>query len=302
MLLFLSDSAPQDAAFVMLNSDLTIPAAGVNVTVMGHGLSDEFGLEIIEELLEVDINVVSNEKCEQSKDEYGNNYAGQITANMLCATDVGEDSCYGDSGGPLVVKGTDSSGLDDIQVGVVSWGYGCGNPNFPGVYSRMSSAYDWIREQVCFKSMYPPAEFDCDSITRSPTFSPTTSSPTISPQPTIAPTVSCPPPYDSTFNYTVGDRVNFGDEIFICKPQDGSQNCAGDSSSWYHTKACCPPAYDANRTDYEAFDKVSLDGWIMQCQPSPYEAYCNVFEENPNWNETEWMLWYDSWLYISECL
>ena len=37
MLLFLRDPAPQDAAFVKLNSDPNVPAAGGYVTVMGHG-------------------------------------------------------------------------------------------------------------------------------------------------------------------------------------------------------------------------------------------------------------------------
>jgi secreted trypsin-like serine protease len=37
MLLFLRDPAPQDAAFVKLNNDHKVPAAGDYVTVMGHG-------------------------------------------------------------------------------------------------------------------------------------------------------------------------------------------------------------------------------------------------------------------------
>lgn len=45
----------------------------------------------------------------------------------------------GDSGGPLVFKIIQGA---DVQVGVVSWGMGCAHEDFPGVYSRVSSAYD----------------------------------------------------------------------------------------------------------------------------------------------------------------
>jgi len=105
MLLFLRDPAPQDAAFVKLNSDPNFPAAGDYVTVMGHGDTEFNGTNSME-LLEVEINVVSTEECEESHrsiDEV-------ITDNMFCAADIGKDSCQGDSGGPLVIKGNDVHG------------------------------------------------------------------------------------------------------------------------------------------------------------------------------------------------
>ena len=60
-------------------------------------------------------------------------------------------------GGPLVIRGKDSNGADDIQVGLVSWGVGCASKHFPGVYARISEAYDWIQDEVCSKSQDPPA-------------------------------------------------------------------------------------------------------------------------------------------------
>ena len=66
---------------------------------------------------------------------------------MFCAGawDGQEDTCAGDSGGPVI----DSSGAEPRQenhrlVGVVSWGLGCAQPGYPGVYSRVDMQYDWI--------------------------------------------------------------------------------------------------------------------------------------------------------------
>ena len=65
-------------------------------------------------------------------------------------------------GGPIIIPGKDQNGSKDIQVGVSSWGVGCANRDFPGVYSRVSSQYRWIKNKVCRKSRDPPASFDCN--------------------------------------------------------------------------------------------------------------------------------------------
>jgi secreted trypsin-like serine protease len=248
-LLFLRDPAPQDAAFVKLNNDTNVPAAGDYVTVMGHGLT-KFNVTDSDssELLEVELNVVSNEECtERYKDCPPDSV---ITDNMLCAEDIGVGHCQGDSGGPLVIKGNNVHGSNDVQVGVVSWAAGCAHPDYPGGYARVSEAFEWIRQEVCTWSMYPPAEFDCPTYT--PTLEPTAtttiiSAPTYTPTPeptattTSRSTFSCPSHYNSSLSYYVGDEVMFGDQIFICQPQEGNV-CAVDSSVsvWSYVKPCFP--------------------------------------------------------------
>ena len=55
------------------------------------------------------------------------------------------------------------------------------------------------------------------------------------------------------------------------------------------------------RTDYQAYDKVSLDGMIFECQPGDYEEYCNIHEEDWDWSYDELVLWYDAWMYVGSC-
>ena len=85
-------------------------------------------------LMSVEVKVMSNDDCEASRGMaygYEQSLEGQITSNMVCAKDDGEDSCQGDSGGPAVVHNIDPS--KDVQIGVVSWGIGCAHSSFPGV-------------------------------------------------------------------------------------------------------------------------------------------------------------------------
>jgi len=96
-------------------------------------------------LMEVDVKTMSNSAC-------CSNYSyrcGDLTNQMMCANNPGKDSCQGDSGGPLVTK--ESNGAF-TQIGVVSWGYGCAQSNYPGVYSRVTDQITWIRSNMVGKT------------------------------------------------------------------------------------------------------------------------------------------------------
>ncbi|KAK8745453.1 hypothetical protein OTU49_000193, partial [Cherax quadricarinatus] len=109
---------------------------GEEVTVAGWGSMFEGGPQP-STLYKVKLTVVSNEECRRM---YGRAAPGGIIESYLCAGTFGKDSCQGDSGGPLVKF------VDGLwkQVGLVSWGIGCGKGHYPGVYSRINSFISWI--------------------------------------------------------------------------------------------------------------------------------------------------------------
>jgi len=115
--------------------------AGTDVTVMGWGNTRDsfFNGRPSDILLEVEVDIVSNAEC-------NSDYGGDVFENMICAARPGKDACQGDSGGPLVVRGADHT--EDVVVGIVSWGIGCADSRYPGVYARISSGYDWISSNV----------------------------------------------------------------------------------------------------------------------------------------------------------
>ncbi|XP_039974435.1 trypsin-2-like isoform X2 [Xiphias gladius] len=116
------------------------PVPGEMCTVSGWGniYTDQGEVHLNSTLKCVEVPILSKEDCERS-------YPGKITDHMVCAgyLEGGKDACQGDSGGPLVCNG-------ELQ-GVVSWGQGCAQPNYPGVYTKVCSLMPWINNIL---SMY----------------------------------------------------------------------------------------------------------------------------------------------------
>jgi secreted trypsin-like serine protease len=196
MLVFLETAfTASNIGLVKLNTDASLPFESQVLTSMGWGDTNVHvcRYQTSPVLKHVDLRVISNQQCVTAEGIYNGtfaSYADEITDNMLCAWACQEDTCQGDSGGPLIIKGSDAA--SDVQVGVVSKGIDCASSSFPGVYSRVSEAYDWIKSVVCY---YRPSEalmagFDCPvGSTLMPTASPITYAPTFTT--TSAPTKQC---------------------------------------------------------------------------------------------------------------
>ncbi|KAL2729018.1 serine proteinase stubble-like [Vespula squamosa] len=112
---------------------------GMTATVIGWGSLRESGPQPAI-LQEVSIPVWSNSEC---KFKYGSAAPGGIVDSFLCAGRAAMDSCSGDSGGPLMVNDGRWT-----QVGIVSWGIGCGKGQYPGVYTRVSHFLPWIYKNL----------------------------------------------------------------------------------------------------------------------------------------------------------
>ncbi|XP_017754933.1 PREDICTED: trypsin-1-like [Eufriesea mexicana] len=119
---------------ITLASPTTSVASGTNAIVLGWGLLSESG-PMSPNLQALKVPIVDQNKCQKIFGTIG----WAVTENMLCAGELtsSKDTCAGDSGGPLV--------YNNIQIGIVSWGYECAKPNYPGVYTRVSAVRDWIK-------------------------------------------------------------------------------------------------------------------------------------------------------------
>ena len=114
---------------------------GSFAVVSGFGRTWAGAEQAVNALREVTVSVISNAACQSAYSDYS------ITASMVCAGLVGtggKDACQGDSGGPLVSL---ESGRYSL-IGVVSWGIGCAEADYPGVYARVTEVLPWIAENT----------------------------------------------------------------------------------------------------------------------------------------------------------
>jgi Trypsin len=146
----------------------TGPAAATTLQLVGWGVRNEDGA-VPDELLQAQVPAVADSDCGSA---YGRLFQ---PLTMFCAGLLGVggvDSCNGDSGSPVLTGTPGSFRL----VGVVSWGFGCAQPAFPGVYARVERPvlHDWILSNP------PIAPVSVDS-------------PTILGSPNVGETLTCDP-------------------------------------------------------------------------------------------------------------
>ncbi|XP_023685135.1 venom peptide isomerase heavy chain-like [Paramormyrops kingsleyae] len=109
--------------------------------VAGWGrITENNDLPVPRTLQEVAVPVVPNDACKKSYPD--------LKPEMICAGESGKDSCQGDSGGPFMCMTKDGSKEIWKLAGIVSYGRGCGQAAFPGVYTRVSSYRDFISKTI----------------------------------------------------------------------------------------------------------------------------------------------------------
>ncbi|XP_044762636.1 trypsin-2-like [Coccinella septempunctata] len=111
----------------------------VEGTVLGWGETRSGYDGNTDALRAVDIPIIDDKECVRSYPK------GLVTDRMFCAKvdDGSKDSCKGDSGGPFIINGT--------IYGIVSWGFDCGSPENPGVYTRVPYFFDFVNNTLTEK-------------------------------------------------------------------------------------------------------------------------------------------------------
>lgn len=122
--------------------------AGTKCAITGWGTLSSGGLIQPRRLQQGEVTIISQEACKASGYE-----PSQITDDMLCAQGKNAegkvvDACQGDSGGPLVCQDNGQWAV----FGATSWGRGCADKDYPGVWARVHEGLDWIEETMAANS------------------------------------------------------------------------------------------------------------------------------------------------------
>jgi secreted trypsin-like serine protease len=129
--------------------------AGIMSSVSGWGTLSAGGSSP-DKLQAVEVPIITNEEADEAYTDVA------ITEDQLAAGIMGvggKDACQGDSGGPLVIK----NGQNYKLAGIVSWGYGCADAKYPGMYSRVSSFEQWIESTLNNVPPPPPPAIAVDN-------------------------------------------------------------------------------------------------------------------------------------------
>ncbi|MFS8886475.1 trypsin-like serine protease [Synechococcus sp. H70.2] len=138
---------------VVLPNQTSLTAPGTFATILGWGATSPRDLDqepsgFALDLQQAEVPIVANEVCNAPQ-----SYNGIILDTMLCAgfPQGGVDTCQADSGGPLLVP----SGSGFALAGITSFGKGCAQPNFYGVYTRVSSFAEFVQAVIGSTSSAP---------------------------------------------------------------------------------------------------------------------------------------------------
>lgn len=202
-------------------------AAKAPLTVIGWGNTSTTGEDFPEILQQVQVPLFDHASCTTAYADIEQT----VTSNMICAglAAGGKDSCQGDSGGPLVIESAGSW----VQVGVVSFGEGCAQANFPGVYTRVGNYVDWISKvkkgeiPVHIGRPGEPMSEEATSILGLPTFADFI---VMNDEQTIKQKMTLKNPADATANLMVKTMVVEGAEFSLIENNCENQSLAANTS------------------------------------------------------------------------
>ncbi|MFM9136270.1 MAG: trypsin-like serine protease, partial [bacterium] len=135
------------------------PTRGTDALITGWGSTGSWG-ERPTHLRKATVQVIASPTKPRCEEYPRGNY---VPALMLCAgipRTGGIGTCQGDSGGPLAVT---VNGIPYLA-GVTSFGRGCAEPGYPGVFARVTSYTSWIART----QRTPPGSLRVSTTTRLP--------------------------------------------------------------------------------------------------------------------------------------
>ncbi|CAF2780861.1 unnamed protein product [Rotaria sp. Silwood2] len=130
-------------SFVSADNSDDYPVPGSTLVAIGWGtvVSGEISIPNSRHLQQVTLNAISanHSTCRGSVN---------VPEVQFCAAveGGGKDTCQGDSGGPLMRF--EPNKRQWVLAGLTSYGRGCGEPDYAGVYTRASAYRDWLRSVV----------------------------------------------------------------------------------------------------------------------------------------------------------
>lgn len=116
------------------------PAKGTKANIAGWG-DTETG-QPSPQLRRTRVQVLASPSV-QACGDYGQLFdpRTQLCAGTIAGT---HDACQGDSGGGLITR----TNKAPILTGIASTGNGCGQRNYPGIYTRITSVLPWITQNL----------------------------------------------------------------------------------------------------------------------------------------------------------
>uniref|UniRef100_A0A671M0W8 trypsin n=1 Tax=Sinocyclocheilus anshuiensis TaxID=1608454 RepID=A0A671M0W8_9TELE len=114
--------------------------AGEQCLVSGWGKQITTGVDYADKLQCLDLPVLSRAQCESA-------YGWQITNNMFCAGFMEGGKTHVRYVIDIVVSLHVLSCNGELR-GVVSWGYGCAQRGYPGVYAEVCRYTDWVQSTI----------------------------------------------------------------------------------------------------------------------------------------------------------